>query len=436
MSELWINNLSEVATPLGGQPLAGRAQGEVTRLSGTDVLCRDGKIVALGAPEEIEVAIKEPNEVGRLDGEKGTLVPGFVDPHTHLPWAGHRAAEFAQRLAGRSYQEIAAAGGGILATVAATRAAPEDEIAANVAQRLDRMLAWGTTTAEAKSGYGLELEAELKQLRALRRAAQDHPIEVVPTLMAAHETPPEHREDPDRYIDIVCSEIIPAAAEAELVRYCDVFCEQGVFTPEQARRVLDAGRRHGLAPRLHADEFVDSGAAELAGELGALTADHLMAVSGRGIEALAAGGVIAGLLPGTSFFLKKETYAPARRLIEAGIPVTLATDCNPGSSHTESLPMMFWLAVLKLEMTVDEALTAMTLNPACSIERGSDLGTIEVGKQADLVLLEGSTLDDLAYHFGIHPISAVVKQGEVAYRKTSGVVASARDLIVKSATGG
>lgn len=423
MGELWITDLSEVASPRGSAPLAGEAQGEVTRLHGVDVLCRDGKIAALGTAEEIAAAVAEPNGVERLDGAGGTLVPGFVDPHTHLPWAGHRAVEFAQRLAGKSYQEIAAAGGGILATVVATRAAPEDEIAVNVTQRLNRMLAWGTTTTEAKSGYGLELEAELKQLRALARAADEHPVEVVPTLMAAHETPPEHRDDPDRYIDIICSEIIPAVAEVGLARFCDVFCERGVFTPDQARRVLEAGRRHGLAPRLHADEFVDSGAAELAGELGALTADHLMAVSERGVAALAAGGVIGGLLPGTSFFLKKEKYAPARRLIEAGVAVTLATDCNPGSSHTESLPMMFWLAVLKLDMTVDEALTAMTLNPACSIERGADLGTVEVGKQADLVLLEGSTLDDLAYHFGVNPVAVVVKSGAVVYCRASGLVA-------------
>jgi len=420
MSELWITNLSEVATPRGNQPLAGSSQGQVDRLHGVDVLCRDGRIEAIATPEEMVPRITEPDQVERLDAQQGTLVPGFVDPHTHLPWAGDRAAEFAQRLAGRSYQDIAAEGGGILSTVAATRAASEDELTANVTQRLDRMLAWGTTTTEAKSGYGLELEAELKQLRALGRAAREHPIEVVPTLMAAHETPPEYRSDTDRYIDIVCAEIVPSVAEAGLARFCDVFCEEGVFTPDQARRVLEAGRKHGLAPRLHADEFIDSGAAELAGEIGALTADHLMAVSERGIASLASGGVIAGLLPGTSFFLKKDVYAPARRLIEAGVPVTLATDCNPGSSHTESLPMMFWLAVLNLNMTVNEALTSMTLNSACSIERGDDLGSIEVGKQADLVVLEGSTLDDLAYHFGVHPIAAVVKRGALAYRKTSG----------------
>lgn len=416
MSELWISNLSEIATPRGERALSGPGQGAVERLRGVDVLCRAGRIAVLGPPEEIEAALEYPDTVERFDGAGRALVPGFVDPHTHLPWAGDRAAEFAQRLAGRSYQEIAAEGGGILSTVAATRAASEEEIADNVRRRLDRMLAWGTTTAEAKSGYGLELEAELKQLRALARGAVGHPVEVVPTLLAAHETPPEHRDDPERYIDIICGEIIPAVAEGKLARYCDVFCEEGVFTPAQARRVLEAGRAQRLAPRLHADEFVDSGAAELAGELGALTADHLMAVSDRGIAALAEGGVIAGLLPGTTFFLKKKDYAPARRLIDAGIPVTLATDCNPGSSHTESLPMMFWLGVLQLDLTVEEALTAITLNAACSIERGAEIGSVEVGKQADLVLLEGSSLDDMAYHFGVNPVAAVIKRGAVVSR--------------------
>lgn len=417
MSDLWISNLSEVATPLGTEALGGPAQAAVSRQHGVDVWCQNGKIAAVASPEEIAVLASHSREVERLDGGGGTLVPGFVDPHTHLPWAGSRESEFAQRLAGKSYQEIAAAGGGILSTVRATREAEHSELVANVERRLDRMLAWGTTTVEAKSGYGLSLTDELKQLRALAEAAAGHPLEVVPTLLAAHETPPEHRADPDGYIEIVCRDIVPAVAAAGLARYCDVFCEQGVFTPEQSRRVLEAGLEYGLEPRLHADEFVDSRGAELAAEVGALTADHLMAISPAGIEALAGGGVIAGLLPGTSFFLKKRDYAPARTLIAAGIPVTLATDCNPGSSHTESLPMIFWLAVLNLDMSVDEALTAITLNAAASLGLADQIGTIEVGKQADLVLLEGDSFDHLAYHYGVHPVQAVVKQGAVAYRK-------------------
>ncbi len=415
MRDLWITGLSEVATPLGKEALGGSRQGEVSRLRGVEVLCRAGRIAAIAAPGEIER--QTDGETERLDARGGTLVPGLVDPHTHLPWAGSRDAEFGQRLAGRSYQEIAAAGGGILATVEATRKASASEIARNVSERLDRMLAWGTTTVEAKSGYGLELETERKQLEALASAAAAHPLDVVPTLLAAHETPPEYRGDTDGYVERVCSQIVPAIAGAGLARYCDVFCEEGVFSAAQSRKVLAAGIEHGLTPRLHADEFVDSHGAELAAELGATTADHLMAVSDRGVAALAAGGVLAGLLPGTSFFLKKA-YAPARRLIDAGVPVTLATDCNPGSSHTESLLMIFWLAVLKLDMSIEEALTAITLNAACSLGLGGEIGSVEVGKQADLVVLEGPSLDHLAYHFGVHPVAAVVKRGSVAFRKT------------------
>ena len=384
------------------------------RLRGVEVLCRAGRIAAIATPAEIEREADGDTE--RLDARGGTLVPGLVDPHTHLPWAGSRDAEFGQRLAGRSYQELAAAGGGILATVQATRKASASELTHNVSARLDRMLAWGTTTVEAKSGYGLELETERKQLEAIASAAAAHALDVVPTLLAAHETPPEYRGDTDGYVELVCSQIVPSIAGAGLARYCDVFCEEGVFSAAQSRKVLAAGIEHGLRPRLHADEFVDSHGAELAAEMGATTADHLMAVSDRGVEALASGGVLAGLLPGTSFFLKKA-YAPARRLIDAGVPVTLATDCNPGSSHTESLLMIFWLAVLKLDMSIEEALTAITLNAACSLGLGGEIGSVEVGKQADLVVLEGPSLDHLAYHFGVHPVAAVVKRGSVAFRK-------------------
>jgi imidazolonepropionase len=415
LNELWIHDLAEVATPRGSTPLAGAAQGRIERSTGVDVLCRDGEIVALGSPAAVG-RLARPG-ARRLPGLGGTLVPGFIDAHTHLPWAGSRETEFSQRLAGRTYLEIAAGGGGILSTVAATRSASEEELTANTLARLDRMLAHGTTTAEAKSGYGLSLDDELKQLRAIAAAARRHPIELVSTLMAAHEVPPEHRRSRDAFLDLVCEEIVPAAAEAGLATACDVFCERGVFTVEEARRVLEAGLAHGLAPRLHADEFVDSGAAELAGEMGAVTADHLVAVSQAGIEALARGGVFAGLLPGVSFFLMKETYAPARRLIEAGVPVTLATDCNPGSSHTESLPTVLQLAVFRLGMFLEEALTAVTLNAACALGLGHRLGTIEPGKQADLVILDAPNVLHLAYHYGVNPVRTVVKRGDVVHPK-------------------
>jgi imidazolonepropionase len=384
-----------------------------------EVLCREGRIAFVGPAEERRRDFGELPDVERLDGQGGTLIPGFVDPHTHLPWAGTREEEFAARLAGKTYQEIAAAGGGILSTVAATRRASREELVGNVKRRLDQMLAWGTTTAEAKSGYGLNLEDELKQLEAIRAAAAAHPVDLVPTLLAAHEVPAEYRGDVQsrkRYLDLICEEIVPAAAAAGLARFCDVFCETGVFDAAESRRVLAAGVAAGLLPRLHADEFADSGGAELAAELSALSADHLMAVSPAGIDALARSGVTAVLLPGTSFFLMKERYAPARQLVAAGVPVALATDCNPGSSHTESMPMVIWLAVLKLGLSIEESLTAATLNSACSLGLGAEVGSVEVGKRADLVLLDAPNLLHLVYHYGVNPVAAVVKAGRVVRR--------------------
>ncbi len=417
MSDLLIHNLAELATARGNKSLSGTEQGRLDRLPGAVVLCREGEIAFVGAAEELDRRFGPLPDAERLDGQGGTLVPGFVDPHTHLPWAGDRAEEFAQRLAGKSYLESGAAGGGILSTVRATRGASEELLVETVRRRLDQMLMLGTTTAEAKSGYGLTLDDELKQLRAIRAASAEHPVDLVPTLLAAHEIPPEHRDTRERYVELICDEIVPAAAETGLARFCDVFCEEGVFTPQESRRVLLAGSEHGLRPRLHADEFVDSGGAELAAELGALSADHLVAASEKGIEAMAAAGVTAVLLPGTSFFLMKHSWAPARRLVEAGVPVALATDCNPGSSHTESIPMVFVLAVYELGLSIEEALVAVTLNAACCLGLGTEIGTIEEGKRADLVLLSEPSLFHLAYHFGGNPVAAVIKAGQAVHRQ-------------------
>jgi imidazolonepropionase len=418
MTELLIENLSEIATPTGTTPRTGSSQREVTRLQaegpddGLEVLCRDGRIAFVGRrADRLDRLGKVGGTCRRLDGRRGTLVPGFVDPHTHLPWAGSREEEFARRLAGATYQEIAAAGGGILSTVTATREASEDDLVSLVERRARLMLAHGTTTAEAKSGYGLNLEDEVKQLRAIRRASARSPLELVPTLLAAHEVPPEFRDDRNRWVEIICQEIVPAVADEGLARFSDVFCESGVFTVDESRRVLEAGVDHGLLPRLHADEFEDSGGARLAAELGALSADHLIAVTPSGIEAMARSGVTAVLLPGTSFFLMKHKYAPARRLIEAGVPVALATDCNPGSSHTESMPMIFVLAVFELGLTIEEALTAATLNAACCLGLGDSHGSVEVGKQADLLVLDAPNLLHLAYHYGVNPVRDVIKRG-------------------------
>ena len=417
MADLLIHNLAELATPVGREPLAGEAQGAVRRIRDAAVLCRDGEIVFAGPADDLQREHGPLPDTERVDGAGGTLIPGFVDPHTHLPWAGSREEEFSRRLEGATYQEIAAAGGGILSTVRATREASEDELVELMVRRMDLMLRHGTTTAEAKSGYGLNQPDELKQLRAIRRASAEHAVDLVPTLLAAHEVPPEHREDAtgrERWVDQIRAEIVPAVAEAGLARFCDVFCEEGVFSAAESERVLAAGVEHGLAPRLHADEFVDSGGAELAARLGAMSADHLMAVSAAGIEALAAAGVTAVLLPGTSFFLMKRHYAPARRLVEAGVPVALATDCNPGSSYTESMPMVVTLAVFQLGLSIEESLVAATLNAACCLGLGDRAGSIEPGKRADLVLLDAPNLLHLGYHYGVNPVRTVIKNGAVA----------------------
>jgi imidazolonepropionase len=418
MSELLLVNVAELATPLGSTPRRGREQGAVRRTETVEILCRDGRIAWLGPAADRARDCGRLDGVERLDAGGGTVVPGFVDAHTHLPWHGTREHEFVRRLAGTTYQEIAHEGGGILATVRSTRAADEDLLVASTRRRLDTLLAHGTTTAEAKSGYGLTLEDELKQLRAIRRAAADHAVDLVPTLLAAHEVPPEYRgpqgvDAPgrERWVSTICEEIVPRTAEAGLARFCDVFCERGIFSADESRRILVAGRRHGLLPRLHADEFADSGGAELAAELGAFSADHLMAVSDRGLDALATGAVVATLLPGTSFFLMKKHYAPARRMIESGVAVALGTDCNPGSCHTESLPAVIVVAVLQMGLTIEEALTAATLNAACTLGLGGEIGSVEVGKAADLVVLDAPNLLHLVYHWGVNPVRTVVKGG-------------------------
>ncbi len=382
MTDLLIENLAEIATPLGTTPRRGAEQAAVARLragsagsdasnasdaSGVEILCRDGRLAFVGSRSERERLWGELPGVPRLDGRRGDGGAGFRRwPHPSAlgRFARGRVRPAARRTfvpGDRRRRRRHPSDGARDARGGRPGARSSSPSAA-----CGWMLSCGTTTAEAKSGYGLSLGAELKQLEAIRAAAAAQPVELVPTLLAAHEVPEEYRDRRDAYLDLVCEEIVPAAAERGLARFCDVFCEKGVFSAAESRRVLEAGRRHGLLPRLHADEFVDSGGALLAAELGALSADHLMAVSPAGIEALAAAGVTALLLPGTSFFLAKRIYAPARRLIAAGVPVALGTDCNPGSSYTESLPTIAQLAVFELGLSIEEALTAVTLNPACS----------------------------------------------------------------------
>jgi imidazolonepropionase len=348
-----------------------------------------------------------------LDGRGKTAVPGFVDAHTHLPWDGFREDEFNRRLKGETYAGIAASGGGIVATVAATRAASVETVAANVKGRLDRMLAHGTTFCEAKTGYGLDLPNEKKQLAAILEGAKGHAVGVVATALPAHEFPPERRGSPAlrrRYVDECMNEILPALAEGG-ARFADVFCEEGVFSLAESAEILETGKSLGLVPRVHADELTPLGGASLAARVGAASADHLLYATDEGIADMAAAGVVATLLPGTSVFLRMNRYAPARKMITAGVPVALGTDCNPGSSYTESLPAVAFFASVGMGLTVEETLTAMTLNAAASLGEGARRGTLEAGKAGDAVLLDGPSLEHLVYHWGVSLVTDVVAGG-------------------------
>jgi imidazolonepropionase len=410
---LLIRNLSQLATAEGTAARRGGAMRQLRVVAKAAIAVRDGRVTFAGPetdlPEELRGAVRE-----EVDARGGTALPGFVDSHTHLPFAGARESEFNRRLSGESYEQIAASGGGIASTVRATRAASEDDLVKLVLDRTRRMAAHGTTTVEAKSGYGLNFEDELKQLRAIRTATESAPVRLVPTCLAAHEVPPEARgseEAREAYLREIVERIQPAAAEQRLARFCDVFVERGVYTRAEGERVLRAGAAAGLTPRIHADELSDTGGASLAAALGAASADHLMYVSDEGIRALAASATIANLLPATSLFLMSEKLAPARGLIDAGAAVSLSTDCNPGSSMTESMQLVVQLACLRMKMTVEEALTAATLNGAASVGLAAETGSIEAGKRADFMILDAPSYLHLVYHFGVNLVAGVWRDG-------------------------
>lgn len=408
---LLVRNLSQIATPIGRGAVRGAAMRVLDVRENAVLVVKDGRFAYIGLERDkpADLAIEDD-----FDARGATAVPGFVDSHTHIPFAGLRESEFNRRLQGETYEQIAASGGGIASTVRSTRKASEEELAENVLARARMMARYGTTTAEAKSGYGLDKECELKQLRAIRRAAATSPVRLVPTCLAAHEFPPESRGSESArqgYVSTILSEILPAVAEEKLAVFCDAFVERGVFTRDQGEMVLRAGAELGLVPRLHADELSDTDGASLAASLGAASADHLMQISERGIDALAASGTVANLLPATSFFLMSERYAPARKLIEKGAIVSLSTDCNPGTSMTESMQVVMQLATLQMKMTVEESLTAATLNGAHSLRLAQETGSIEVGKRADFVLIDAPSYLHLVYHFGVNLVTAVFRDG-------------------------
>lgn len=403
-----IEHALAVATCAGTAPRRGRGQGEIGLIRDAVIASSGGTIVYVG--QDADSVELEPGAV-RVDASGCVVVPGFVDPHTHVVYAGDRRHELQRRLAGATYAEIAAEGGGILSTVAATRAASEEELLVGARSRLGEMLACGTTTCEAKSGYGLTTESELKQLRVLRTLDSEHPLDVIPTFLGAHEIPPEFRDRRADYVRLVTDEMIPRVANEGLARYCDVFCDVGAFTPEEAEAILTAGRRVGLTPRVHAEELAPSGGSLVAARVGARSADHLVCVDDAGADALARANVSAVLLPAAAFYLKLGRFAPARMLIERDVPVALATDVNPGGGFSPSMPFAMTLACFEMGLTLEEALVAVTVNAAWSLDEADRVGSLQAGRLMDAVLVK----DDLAelVRVGAASIRMVIKRGKV-----------------------
>jgi imidazolonepropionase len=410
-ADLIIDNADVVYTCTGPAPRRGKDQREATPLAHTSIAANRGHITFLGSADECRSAVQTTAETRVIDARGAIVVPGFVDPHTHLVFGGDRRDELLRRLGGASYAEIAAEGGGIVRTVAATRSATEEQLVTAALPRLAAMLAAGTTTAEVKSGYGLERDAELRMLRAVRQLGELQPIELVATFLGAHEIPFEYRAAREQYVRLIIDEMLPAVAREQLAEWCDVFCERGVFTPEETRAILEAAARLGLKSRLHADELALSGGAAVAAAVGARSADHLIYVDEAHARAMAAAGVIATLLPAAAFYLKLGRFAPARMLIDENVAIALATDVNPGGGFTPSMPFVMTLACFGMNMTLEEALVAATINAAASLDRADRIGSLELGKQMDAVVIDGTLAD--VVRVGAPVIRHVVKKGRV-----------------------
>ena len=416
-SSLEIRNAACLATPLGTSARRGPAQGEILRIPDAALRAENGILVFVGTEAEYARRFAGRPAAVSLDATGKTLLPGFVDAHTHPVWVGDRGEEIGRRLAGERYGAIAAAGGGILATVRATRAAKDEALRQAVIQRLGRMISCGTTTAEAKSGYGLTVDEEVRSLRLLASLEGLDLPRLVPTLLA-HAIPPEFHERRGEWVRLFSKELIPLCARERLARFCDVFCEEGAFTVAESRQILLAARERGLGLRIHADELSRSGGALLAAELSAASADHMLSIGSAEIAALARSDTVAVLLPGTAWWMRSRP-APARDLIQAGVPVAVATDANPGTCHTESLPAVAAHACLDSGLTVEETLTAMTLNAAASLGLASEIGSLEAGKSADLVLLDAPDDRHLIYHWGVNLVAAVMREGRLVHGATA-----------------
>ncbi|HEY9857105.1 MAG TPA: imidazolonepropionase [Stenomitos sp.] len=413
--DLIVRNAAQLVTVAGpAAPRAGAEQGMLDIIPDGAIAISGGEIVMVGTTDEVMTQVPIDSETIEVDARGSVVTPGLIDSHTHLVFAGTRQHEFELRAKGASYAQIHEEGGGIYSSVRKTREASRLELIRNAEHHLQVMLSHGTTTVEAKSGYGLDFDTELKQLEALMEVGRRHPIDVVPTYMGAHAVP--QGEDPDAYVEWLCSEAIPRIAMRSVARFCDVFCEKGVFTVEQSERILRAALKHGMEAKLHADELADTGGAALAAKVGAVSADHLHCANEEGLTAMARAGVVGTLLPGTAVFLGMREHAPARRMIELGVPVALATDFNPGSCYSESLPLMMSFACTQMKLTPAEALVAATINAAHAVSRSHRIGSLEIGKQADLVLWDADDYRMIPYHMGINLVKTVIKRGQVVHR--------------------
>lgn len=419
-ADLVIENIKTLLTLAGpNHPRVKEEMNHISRIKNGCVAIQADKIIYAG-PSPLPSFIKTDEQTHFINGENKTVTPGLIDPHTHLVHGGSREQELALKLHGTSYLEILAQGGGIFKTVKDTQRASFEQLYQQAKKSLDHMLAFGITTIEAKSGYGLDdFETELRQLEVAQKLHEDHPVDLVSTFMGAHAIPKAYQENPQAFIDLLIEKMIPEVKRRHLAEFIDVFVEQGVFSIDQGREILRAGEKFGLIPKIHADEIVPLGGAQLAAELNCISAEHLITTDDEGIKALAQAGVIAVLLPATSFNLQVEHFARGRAMIEAGVPVALATDYNPGSSPTENLQLVMTLACLVMKLTPEEVLTAVTINAAAAINRQDDIGSLEVGKKADIVLFDTPNLEYLIYHFGINHTDTVIKNGQIVYQKTS-----------------
>lgn len=410
---VWIKHASQLATLSqdGKGPRVKEKMSELGIIEDGSIWLEEGVIKAVGTTAELEKKYGVRKKEADIVNASGCLVtPGLVDPHTHVVYGGSREREFEMRLEGATYMEIMNAGGGIHATARMTREATEEELIEQTTWRLDSFLAHGITTVEGKSGYGMDLETELKQLRVMEKLQQTHPIDIVPTFMGAHAVPQEYKGREDEFVDRLINEMLPVVAEEKLAEFNDVFCEKGVFTPDQSERILEEGKKYGLIPKIHADEIESYGGAELAAKVGAISAEHLLKASDEGIRAMAESGVIACLLPATALYLREQAAA-GRKMVDAGVPVAISTDCNPGSSPTTSMPLVMNLACILMRMTPAEALTAATYNAACAINRQDKAGSLEEGKQADVVMWDIENYQKLQYFFGVNHVKSVWKKG-------------------------